>query len=347
MNKMPIPTKVSKSIIVACILLFLQTSFVAAAEDITGEWEIKTDYHGLMRLATLSFSKKADGNLTGTCGSSKLTNVCFENGKLSFTRIIPTRARDFKHEYMLTLKDGKLTGTMSGDLGNFSVNGIRKKAKSPVLGQWDISLIAGKGEILGRLIISEKPDGTLAGKRDDGREHIVSVVSNVKFQDGKLTYTRTSKISYTHFDRLIENEFELNFEGTIKGHKLAGVFRSSGGGEFQATGERVGAALVGKWELITETPYGETTTSIMNINGDLTGKYGGPKGDEITIKNLKLEGDQVTFFLEWSLQGMTFRMDFKGKIDGKILRGGFNGKTLKGKQSFNKYTNKVTGKKID
>ena len=85
----------------------------------------------------------------------------------------------------------------------------------------------------------------------------------------------------------------------------------------------------------------------MKINGDLTGKYGGPKGDEITIKNLKLEGDQVTFFLEWSLQDMTFRVDFKGKIDGKILRGGFNEKTLKGKQSFNKYTNNVTGKKID
>lgn len=341
------------SVILTCILLFMQKSFVrvakdvGATEDITGEWEIKIDSPVINRLATLSFSRKADGILTGTCGSSKLTNVRFENGKLSFNRIIPTRARDFTHEYTLTLKDDKLTGTMSGDLGNFSVNGIRKKALSPALGQWDIITIAGKVEITGRLIISENPDGSLAGKWDYGREEIIAVVSNVKFKDGKLTFTRIAKLSYIRYGRLIEHEFEENFEGTIKGHELTGVTRSSEGNESPSTGERVGAALVGKWELITETPYGETTTSIMNINGDLTGKYGGPKGDEITIKNLKLEGDQVTFFLEWSLQSMTFRMDFKGKIDGKILRGEFNGKTLKGKQSFDKYTNEITGKKID
>ncbi len=39
--------------------------------------------------------------------------------------------------------------------------------------------------------------------------------------------------------------------------------------------------------------------------------------------------------------------DFKGTIDGKRLRGEFNGKTIKCKHSFDKYTNKVTGKKID
>jgi hypothetical protein len=155
-----------------------------------------------------------------------------------------------------------------------------------------------------------------------------------------------AKLSYIRYGKLIEHEFEENFEGTIKGHELTGVTRSSEGNEFPSTGERVGATLVGKWEL-TETSYGKTTTSIMKINGDLTGKYEGPKGDEITIKNLKLEGDHVTFFLEWGSPDMTFRMDFKGIIDGKILRGEFNEKTLKDKQSFNKYTNKVTGKKID
>ena len=346
------------SVVLACILLFIQKSLVkevidvievedfGAAEDIKGEWEIKSDYHGLMMLATLSFSKKADGSLTGTCGSSKLNNVKLKGRKLTFVRIIPTRARNFKLEYTLTLKEGKLTGTMSGDLGNFSVNGIRKKVISPALGQWDMTTIAGKGEITGRLIISERPDGTLAGKWDYGREEIVAEVSNVKFQDGKLTYTRMSKISYIRFDSLIEREFEYDFEGTIKGHKLAGVFRNREGNEFPSTGERVGAALVGKWE-ITETSDGKTTTNIMKINGDLTGKYEEPNGNEITLKKLKLEGDQVTFFLEWRLQDITFRMDFKGTIDGTKLRGEFNEKTIKGKHSFDKHTSKVTGKKID
>ncbi len=346
MSKVSIHTKVSKSIIVFCLLLFLRTPFVEAAEDITGEWEIKIDSPVINRLATLSFSKKPDGSLMGTCGSSKLANVRFENGKLSFSRIIKTRARDFKHEYTLTLKDGKLTGTMSGDLGNFPVNGIRKKALSPALGQWDIITIAGKVEITGRLIISENPEGALVGKWDYGREEAVAVVSNVKFKDGKLSFTRMAKLSYIRYGKLIEHEFEENFEGTIKGHELTGVTRSSEGSEFSSTGKRVGAALVGNWEL-TRTSDGKTTTSIMKIYGDLTGKYSDHRGDEVTIKNLKLEGDQVTFFLEWGSPDMSFRVNFKGKLDGNILKGEFNEKTIKGKQNFDEYTNKVIGKKID
>jgi hypothetical protein len=351
------------SIVLVCILLFIQKSFVKenedvmkvedvmevedvrAAEDITGEWEIKIDFHGLMRLATLSFSRKADGSLMGKCGSSTLNNVTFKGGKLTFVRIHQTRARDFRDEYTLTLKEGRLTGTMSGDLGNFTVNGLRKRPKNSVLGQWDIITTAGKVEITGRLIISENPDGSLAGKWDYGREEITAVITNIKFKDGKLSFTRKAKLSYIHYGKLIEDEFEESFKGTINGHKLTGVTRDSEG-ESPSTGKRVGAALVGTWEL-SETIYGKTTTSIMKINGDLTGKYEEPSGDEIIIKNLKLESDQVTFFLEVGMEDLVMRRDFKGKLDGKILRGEFDGKTIKGEHSFEKYTKKVTGKKID
>jgi len=308
MNQMLMNKTIAKSIVLTCLLLLVQTSFVRAAEDITGEWEMKMEFGGRESFATMTISRKADGSLTGKWGSGELTDVKFEDGKLTFARILTFGDQEFIMEYSGTLKDGKITGTMSSDRGEFAVNGARKKPKLPALGQWDMKFNVGDREITGKLSISEKPDGTLAGKWDaEFGEHIVS---NVKFQNGKLNYTRKSKFG--------EREFESTFEGTIKGHKLAGAFKSQRG-ELPATGERVGAPLVGKWELTTTSERG-TRMRMLTIFGDMTGRYES-FGGEIPIKDVKLEGDQVTFVIEMGFGDRTFRQDFKGKLDGKSLTG--------------------------
>jgi len=203
---------------------------------------------------------------------------------------------------------------MSYWVGDFPAYMTRKKPKNPALGQWDIKFNIGEREITGRMTISEKPDGMLVGKWDAERgEH---VITNVNFQDKKLTFTRKSK--YENF------EIGTTFEGTIKVHKLAGVFRSQRG-ELPATGERVGAALVGKWEL-TQRYFGVTISKILKINGDLTGRYVELSG-EIPIKKLKLEGDQVTFLIDAGFGKKSpskldyYIPEFKGRLDGKAISG--------------------------
>ena len=324
MNQMLMKQAGVKSIALACLLLLVQTSLVWAAEEITGEWQMTMDFGGRESFATLSIAKKADGTLTGKWGSRELSDVKFENGKLTFVRTIRFGDREFTMDYAGTLKDGKLTGTMSSDRGESAANGARRKPKLPALGQWDMKFNVGEREITGRLTISEKPDGTLAGEWISERgEH---VISNVKFQDGKLIYTRKSTFG--------EREWESTFEGTIKGHNLAGAFKSQRG-ELPATGERVGAPLVGKWELTTTSERG-TRTSMMVIDGDMTGRYEFFGGD-VPMKNIKLEGDQVTFILEMSWGDRTFRLDFKGKLDGTIL---------KGQMTSERGTSEVVGKKL-
>jgi len=323
MNQMLVQKRIGKSIIVTCILLLLQTSFVLAAEDITGEWEMKIDYDGREGFATLLISKNADGTLAGKWGSQKLSDVKFENGKLTFVRIIRFGAREFTTEYEGILKDGKITGTTSSDRGEFTANGARRKPKLPVLGHWDINFNVGDREINAILSISEKPDGTLEGKWDEEGEH---VLSNVKFKDGKLTLTRDSKIE--------DFEFRTICELTVKGNELTGTMKSDMG-DLQVNGKRVGAALIGKWELTTTSDFG-TRTSMMRIDGDLTGRYEF-FGGEIPMKNIKLEGDQVTFLLEMGFGDRTFQMDFKGKLDGK---------TLNGELVSDRGTSEVVGKKV-
>ena len=316
--------RIGKSIIVTCILLLLQTSFALAAEDITGEWEMKMEFGGRESYATMAISKKADGTLAGKWGSGDLSDVRFVDGKLTFARILTFGDQEFIMEYEGTLKDGKITGTMSSDRGEFAVKGARKKAMCPALGQWDMKFNVGDREITGRLIISGKPDGKMAGKWEaEFGEH---TVSNVKFQDGKLTYTRKSKFG--------ERQWESTFEGMVKGHKLAGAFKSQRG-EMPTTGERVGIPLIGKWEMTTTSERG-TRTSMMMINGELTGRYEF-FGGEIPMKDIKLEGDQVTFGIEMGWGDRTFQMNFKGKLDGK---------TLKGELSSERFTSQVVGKKL-
>ena len=300
--------RIGKLIILTCLLLLFQTSYVWAAEDITGQWEMKMDFGGRESFATMTISKKADGGLTGKWGSDELNNVKFADGRLTFTRIITFGDSEFIMEYAGTLRDGKITGQMSSDRGEFAVNGSRKKPMCPALGQWNMKFNIGNRETTGKLTLSGKPDGTMTGKWDG--EYGEHTISNVKFEDGKLSYTRKSKVR--------DFEFETNFEGTIKGHKLDGVFKSRQG-EIPATGERIGAPLIGNWELTTTSERGPRTR-MLTIFSDMTGRYES-FGGEIPIKDLKLEGDQVTFIIEMGWGDRTFKLDFKGKLEGKSLTG--------------------------
>ena len=308
MNQQLNHKRIGKLVILTCLLLLFQASYVYAAEDITGHWEMKMEFGGRESFATMTISKKADGSLTGKWGSDELTNVKFADGKLTFSRIITFGDSEFILEYAGTLRDGKITGQMSSDRGEFAVNGSRKKPMCPALGQWDMKYSVGDREMTGKLTLSGKPDGTMTGKWDAARgEH---TISNVKFAGGKLSFTRNSK--YENF------EFETNFEGTVKGHDLAGVFKSERW-EIQVAGERIGAPLIGRWELTTTSERGPRTR-MLTIFGDMTGRYES-FGGEIPIKDLKLEGDQITFVIEMGFGDRAFKMDFKGKLDGKNLTG--------------------------
>jgi len=316
---------IGRTLVLVNLMLLVQTSLVWAAEDITGQWEMTMDFGGRPSYAMLTISKNADGSLSGKWGSDDLSNVKFQDGKLTFVRTIQFGDQEFSMDYAGTLKDGKITGTMSSDRGEFTVNGARFKPMSPALGTWDVSFNIGDRDITGQLAISEKSDGTLDGKWISERGN--TVISNVKFIDGKLTFNRKSTFG--------DNTYESDFEGTISGNDLTGVFKSQRG-EMPAKGTRVGGALVGKWDLTSVSDFG-TRQGMMRINGDMTGRYEF-FGGEIPMKDLKLEGNQVTFALEMGFGDQTFTLDFKGTLDGK---------NLKGQMTSDRGTSEITGKKAE
>jgi len=298
---------------------------LCAQANITGEWEVKMDQGGRESFGSLTISKKADGTFAGKWGTSDLSDVKFDGQKLTFVRTIRFGDQEFQLDYAGTLKDGSFAGTISSDRGSFTANASRRKPKNPILGRWDIKFTIGDRDIQATLAVSEGPGGAIDAKWTSATgEH---TVSNVKLQDGKLTFSRKSKIG--------ENEFESTYEGTAKENKLTGTIKSERG-DIPANGERLGAALIGKWELTTTTDRG-TRTSILTVFSDLTGRYES-FGGELPFKDLKFDGSQAAFSVEAGFGDQTFAIDFKAKLDGN---------TLKGEVTSARGTREVTGKKLD
>lgn len=326
MCRMVIHKASSKSIVMICFVLLLQTSLVWAGEDITGDWEIMMDNNGRKSYAMLSIKKAEDGKLTGTWGSTEIANAKFQDGKLTFTRTLGPPDREFTTDYEGTLKDGKLMVTISNDWGETSGVGTRPKPRCPALGQWEISFSVMDRDVKATLTISRNKEGKLEGKwTEDMGEH---KISDVKFEDGKLSFTRHTKFE--------EFEFDNTYEGTVKDNKLTGKLDGGDMGQWEANGQRLGLALIGTWEITSVSDFGTRTTT-MKIFPDMTGRYE-VFDSEIPMKNLKLEGDQVTFLLEMGWGDMTFELDFKGKLEGK---------TIKGEMDSDRGTSDITGKKVE
>lgn len=310
------------SILIALVVAVPQ---VWSAEDISGEWELASEFNGRQMFSTLTIAKGADGALAGKWGSTDLSNVKFEGDKLTFVRTMKFGDQEITMNFAGTLKDGKLAGMVSSDRGEYAANGTRRKPEPAAVGQWDLSYRIQDRDVTAKLVVSQKPDGALDAKWISQMGE--STISNVKFQDGKLSFTRKAKIN--------DNEFEMTFEGTVQGDKLTGMSKSDQF-EVAVTGQRFGSALIGKWELTTTTDQG-TRTSGLIVRGDLSGRYES-FGGEIPVKDLKLEGNQVSFKVMMGFGDQAQEREFKGTLDGK---------TLKGQMTAQNGPREITGKKLE
>lgn len=253
----------------------------------------------------------------------------FEEGKVSFVRSFSRGDLEFKMTYTGTVEGDTIKGKVSSERGESDFEAVRMIGAEAVLGTWDMKLKMGEREFETKLVISKNADGSLAGDWvSEWGEH---TVSDVKFENGKLTFNRKSK-----FD---EREWESSFEGTVEGKKLTGVIKSERG-EAEATGTKAGgkagaSSVVGKWELTTETPRG-TRTRMLTINEDMTGTYQ-MRDRDVAIKDLKVEGNTMSFKVEMTFNERSFEMDFKAEVDGD---------TMKGESTTARGTREFTGKRV-
>jgi hypothetical protein len=175
-------------------------------------------------------------------------------------------------------------------------------------------------EFSSTLIISPGEDGALSGQwLSQWGEHEVTAVA---YERGSLSFKRKSKMQ--------DREWESSFDGTVERDALSGVIRSERG-EIEAAGTRVGAPLIGTWDLEVTSERG-TRKQRLRVLPDMSGLYGA-----LPIDKILLEAGKVSFNTILRFGDQEFELSFAGKVTETELTGELT--TSRGSQQ-------VTGSKV-
>ncbi|KPK36139.1 MAG: hypothetical protein AMJ65_16605 [Phycisphaerae bacterium SG8_4] len=274
-----------------------------------GDWQIKYQAGERQMDAIISFSRDSEGNRTGQWISSmrlsELNDLKYEDGQLSFSRV--SRGRDGQSttsKFTGTIQDGKLTGTIYSDRGEYEVEGKPSPRIPRAVGSWEMKLKMGEREFTSMLIVNVDEEGRLTGQWKSQRGE--SEITDLQYERGKLTFKRKS----TYQDR----ERESIFEGTIQEDTLSGVIKSERG-EITAEGKQVGGSLIGTWILESTSERG-TRRQRLRVNPDMSALYGA-----IPVKKVNLEGDRMDFKIVLEFGDQSFEMSFEGSVADSKLTG--------------------------
>lgn len=279
-----------------------------ARQAILGDWQLQIDVEGQKMPSILSVSKDSDGQLRGEWisffGISELREIKYEARELSFAMTIRLGEDDVVTKFAGSVKRGELTGTFSNNLGEHAARGKRIKRVPMAAGTWQTKLKMGEREFDADLIIKSDAKGKLSAEwKSQYGEH---EVTNVQFKPGKLTFDRKSSIQ--------DRQWESSFEGTLKGQTLSGTIKSDRG-DIALEGKRMGALIVGQWELDVKSDS-DTRKQLLRVFPDLSARY-----SAISIEKVNLEGKNVTFKTSIEYDYQTYDISFAGQIKGRKLTG--------------------------
>lgn len=319
--------------VLCCLVLVLLSAQVwgqaptPRRRGLYGDWDVKVQFGERQMPAIVSFSRNDEGNLTAKWisfwGVIELKDVKSEENKLSFVQTVRFGENEITSNFTGTIEDGKLTGTLSNDRGESKVEGQRSPRMPRAVGSWEVNVKMPDREFTSRLVVKADKEGKLTAQWSSERGELE--ITDVQYERGNLTFKMEPKKGE-------DRQWEATFEGTIQRgtDTLSGVIKSERG-EITAEGKRIGAALIGTWDLDMESERGPRKQR-LRVNPDMSGLYG-----TIPIKKVNFEDDKVSFKIVMEFGERKFEMTFEGKLkESKLV----------GELTTSRGTTKVTGTKV-
>lgn len=113
----------------------LQGEAKAGADAIVGAWQMNVNMPARETVEKLTVTKGADGSLAGKWagqrGESKISNMKFEGGKLTFIRSSEFGGQIRESEFEGTVEGDSIKGVFKSDRGNRDANATRVGAAEP------------------------------------------------------------------------------------------------------------------------------------------------------------------------------------------------------------------------
>ena len=292
-----------------------------------GDWQIKYGAGERQREAIISFSRDSEGNRTGQwisfMGLSELKDLKYEDGQFSFSRVSSGRdGQTSTSKFTGTIQDGKLSGTMSSDRGEYKVEGKPSPRIPRAVGSWEMTLKTDEREFNSTMVVKADKEGKLSAEWQSERGNLE--IPEVQYERGTLSFKMERKTE--------DREWKVSFEGTIQRETgtLTGKLTSNRG-EIEAVGKRAGTPLIGTWILESTSERG-TRKQRLRVNPDMSGLYG-----SIPVKKVALEGGKVNFKIVLEFGDQKFEMGFAGKLEDSKLAG---------EMTSSRGSQKITGTKL-
>ena len=291
-----------------------------------GDWQVKYEVGDRQREAIIAFSRDREGNRTAQwisfMGLSELKDLKYEDGQLSFSRV--SRGRDGETRtstFKGAIQNGRLSGTMSSDRGDYKLEGAPLRM-SRAVGSWEMTAKREDREFKSTLVVKADAQGELSAVWRSERGEME--IPNVQYERGQLSFKMERKTE--------ERQWEANFEATISRETdaLSGVVKSQKG-EMALEGKRIGAPLIGTWNLDTTSERGSRKNR-LRVNPDMSALYGA-----IPVEKVEFDGKQVSFKIVLEFGDQRFEMNFAGKLEDSKLTG---------ELTSSRFNQKVTGTKV-
>ena len=187
-----------------------------------GSWEVKYKFGEREITSKLVVKADKEGNLTGQWesrrGESKVTDVQYERGKLTFKRISTYQDRKREMTFEGNVRGDTLTGTINSERGEIPVEG--KLIGGSLIGTWNLEVTSERGTRKQRLRVNPDMSGLYGA----------IAVKKVEL-DGE-------KVSFKIVLEFGDQTFEMNFAGKIEDTKLIGEMTTSRGSQ-KITGTKV------------------------------------------------------------------------------------------------------------
>jgi hypothetical protein len=178
-----------------------------------GNWEIKFKMGDREITTTLAVKAGKEGELTAEWqsqwGEHKITDLQYEQGKLTFKRQSKFQDRQMDSTFEGTIQGDTLAGVIKSEMGEVQAEG--KLIGAALIGTWNLDIESERGTRRQRLRVNPDMSGLYGS----------IALKKINLEGDKVSFKTVMQFG--------DQEFEMGFEGKLEESKLTGELTTSRG----------------------------------------------------------------------------------------------------------------------